>query len=99
MVVISENVFSRAATFILFGCNWNGFSTRRNVDTQTRWNGYQGLDARETPYSNSGSKNGCASGPQLVRPHRGRKESSRDFLTKFPAPERTKNKERRFSAS
>ena len=39
MVVIIENVFSRAAAFILFGCNWNGFSTRQNVDTQTRWNG------------------------------------------------------------
>ena len=50
----------------------------------------------ETPYSHSGSKNGCASGPQLVHPHRSRKESSRDFLTKFPAPERTKNAERLF---
>ena len=29
----------------------------------------------ETPYSHSGSKNGCASGPQLVHPHRRNKIS------------------------
>ena len=66
--------------------------TRWRFDTQMRWDGYQGLDARETPYS----KNGCASGPQLVHPHRRKKESSRDFFTKFPAPGRTKNAERLF---
>ena len=50
----------------------------------------------ETPYSNSGSKNGCASGPRLVHPHRRKEESSGDFLAKFPAQEKTKNAERPF---
>ena len=92
MGVKGENRLSRETTDILFGCTWNGSLTRWNVGSQTRWNGYQGLDARETPYSNSGSKNGCASGPHLVRPHRIRKESSRDFLTKFRLPKGQKKR-------